>query len=155
MPPKSSHARSSANDIQYPLQLIRSGEWNSLTSISTGKQKLTTGLMQSLVDSYRQRDDVFYGHFLQTILLLSNETNIDEDVRRLFGSWGCRTVFLLSAAYRTIDGPCFFSSRGVFRAWRIYPDTQDSFVLSTVPSRKDEYAYVGFRTASPLLTDGI
>lgn len=86
------------------------------------------------------KDDVFSIEFLKYVLIVSDEAYISESVSDLLASWGCLVVFILPFSlpeFQQISrGPYFFSSRGLFSAWGIYPDDKEAFVLSTIPSQK-------------------
>lgn len=89
--------------------------------------------------SYQQRDDVFCDAFLNHVLLVSDAPTVDEPVRDLLASWGCLTIFQLPSTENVRSGPYFFSTCGLYSAWRIFPDDKDAFVLSTIPSQADPY----------------
>lgn len=90
-------------------------------------------------DDYRIQDDVISNNFLTSILVISAGQTLTEDVIRFFGLWGCRTVFLVvPAGPPVLGGPCFFSSRGIFQAWKLYADTQEAFIKSATAVQDDE-----------------
>lgn len=91
-----------------------------------------------IIDDFNKRDDVFCTNFLASILVISTVQTLSEDILRLFGSWGCRKAFLIApSSTPVLGGPYFFSSRGIFQSWRLYADTQEAFVLSTIPVQGD------------------
>lgn len=91
-----------------------------------------------MIGDYRKRDDVFCNDFLTSILVISAGQTLSEDLLRLFGSWGCRTAFVVKRTEPSVlGGPYFFSSRGIFQAWRLYADTQEAFIMSTIPVQDD------------------
>lgn len=75
--------------------------------------------------------------FLETMILVTVEDSLGQDVQQLLIAMGCRMVYLLPPSYPLVKGPLFFSSKGVFRTSRLYADTQEAFVLSSVPSQAD------------------
>lgn len=87
--------------------------------------------------SYSEQDDVFCDDFLTNVLILTDDTSISDSVQGLLNSWGCSNAFLLSSSDQVSPGPYFFSSSGIYSAWRLYPDDYDAFVLSTTPSQTD------------------
>lgn len=88
---------------------------------------------------YLQQDDVFCDPFLKNILILSEETSISTSVQELLASWGCTAAYIAPISQPISPGPYFFSSRGLFSAWRLFPDDKDAFVLSTIPSQLDSH----------------
>ena len=63
----------------------------------------------------------------------SVQSVISDDVRKYLISQNCKTLFMLSTKYGITRGPYFYSRRGIFRTCRLYPDTQETFTLSTIP----------------------
>ena len=98
---------------------------------------MTYDVACGIISGYKEYDDVFSAKFLKSILLVTTEQTVAAEVLRLFGSWGCRTVYLIPPKEALLEGPLFFSSSGIFKAWRLYPDTQEAFVMSTVPVQGD------------------
>ncbi|KAG8354225.1 hypothetical protein FVEN_g7650 [Fusarium venenatum] len=90
---------------------------------------------------YSKEDDVFCDEFLKTILILTDNRSISESVQGILSEWGCTSVFLQSRSQDISPGPYFFSSRGIYSAWRLYSDDHDAFVLSTTPSQTDCETY--------------
>jgi hypothetical protein len=98
--------------------------------------------LQKAYTSFSQKDDVFCDAFLKTVLLLSDQDPVEDSVHELLASWGCHTVLVVPTLHCIPPGPYFFSSRGIFLAWRLFPDEQNAFVLSTIPSQEDSHTYV-------------
>jgi hypothetical protein len=98
--------------------------------------------MQAKLHHYSQHDDVFCSCFLKNILLVTDDKPVDHMVLKYFASKGCVTLFVIPRQCRFREGPYFFSSRGIFWAWRLFPDTQEAFVTSTIPSQHDSYMSV-------------
>ncbi|XEV04981.1 hypothetical protein FSHL1_010268 [Fusarium sambucinum] len=118
-----------------------SAHFTPLTCFVLGK---TQSMEDDLIDArlkYSTQDDVFCDAFLNTILILTDNTSISESVQGILSEWGCTTVFLQSRSKEICPGPYFFSSRGIYSAWRLYPDDHDAFVLSTTPSQTDFETY--------------
>lgn len=98
---------------------------------------VTEECILDLYDKYLQNDDVFCKRFLKTTLLVTDEVSLDDSVLSFLASVGCLVVFLVRSEHKVEPGPYFFSRRGIFWAWRLFPDYQEAFILSTIPSQED------------------
>ena len=94
---------------------------------------LTVNSVRAVISDYTMSDDVFCSRFLKTVMLITDERWLAKDVRNFLVSQNCKTLFMLSTKYAICRGPYFFSRRGIFRTCRLYPDTHESFTLSTIP----------------------
>jgi hypothetical protein len=82
-------------------------------------------------------DDVFSADFLPTIILITNQLPEDfgSEIIAFLTSKGCKSLYLARpelAAWS--EGPFFYSSRGIFSAWRLYADPEEVFIVATIPS---------------------
>ena len=119
-------------------RLSDNAEFDVLTVINDEGVPVTCERAKHVIDDYKKRDDVFSNDFLTSILVITSGQTLSDDVLRLFGLWGCRVVFLVAPSGPSIlGGPYFFSSRGIFQAWRLYADTQEAFLMSTIPVQGD------------------
>jgi hypothetical protein len=108
-----------------------------LTCFVVKDKSITPRVLQALRDDFVRVDDVFCDSFLETILLVANDDSVSDVAIQLLKSWGCSTVYQLPFNYEIAPGPYFYSVSGIFWAWRLFPDEQEAFVLSTIPSQKD------------------
>ena len=103
--------------LQYLFRLTDTAELDALTIFNDEGLPITCETAKNMVDDYRKRDDVFSADFLASILIVTAGQTLSEDVLHLFGSWGCRTVFLVArAGSPLLGGPYLYSSRGIFHA---------------------------------------
>jgi hypothetical protein len=89
---------------------------------------------------YFKTDDVFSNSFLTTILLITDQgsTDFKSEIATFFSSQGCKALYIArSGSISWAEGPYFYSSRGLFAAWRLYPDSGETFIAATVPSQTD------------------
>ncbi|CEI68082.1 unnamed protein product [Fusarium venenatum] len=112
-----------------------------LTCFVLGKTHSMESDLRDARLKYSKEDDVFCDEFLKTILILTDNRSISESVQGILSEWGCTSVFLQSRSQDISPGPYFFSSRGIYSAWRLYSDDHDAFVLSTTPSQTDCETY--------------
>ncbi|KAI0439741.1 amidase-like protein [Xylaria telfairii] len=132
----------------YEVRLTDSPHLDTLTCFFLPKTTNLKDQLQKAYLSYRQNDDVFCDAFLAHVLLVSDETAVDETVLDLLKSWGCVTIFQLPAAEEVAPGPYFFSTSGLHSAWRLFPDDQDAFILSTIPTQWDPHTYENLNAAA-------
>jgi hypothetical protein len=88
-------------------------------------------------ERFEQTDDVFCISFLKTILLVIRLACLSDDLIDLFKLCGCSTVFILPPDLEICSGPYLYSVSGIYWAWRLFPDEQEAFFLSTIPSQQD------------------
>ncbi|KAI1764170.1 amidase-like protein [Hypoxylon sp. FL1150] len=143
----------------HAIKLTESPDLDCLTcfipatsfSVKDEKRAPLKDYLENEYNTYLQ-DDVFSPEFLKYVLLVSDEVCISESVRDLLASWGCLFVFTVPPSHPQVQqisrGPYFFSSRGLFPAWGIYPDSKEAFVLSTIPSQKKSYTYENLNAAA-------
>ncbi|KAK0701529.1 amidase signature domain-containing protein [Apiosordaria backusii] len=94
--------------------------------------------IRELIAQYQQDDDVMASSFLTTILLVTTDRTLHDDVIQLLKSLGCKAIYLLTQPL-VPKGPFFYSSEGIFRAARLYADTEEAFTLSTSAVSSKEY----------------
>jgi hypothetical protein len=61
---------------------------------------------------------------------------MDPEALDLLSSFGRKRIFLSNSNLG--KGPFFYSCNGIFRTFRLYPDTHDAFVTSAIPSPSDK-----------------
>ncbi|RDW76548.1 uncharacterized protein DSM5745_06540 [Aspergillus mulundensis] len=115
-----------------------------VTVITSPNATLTASCLNSTISDYLARDDVLTKGFLSAFyfqgpedLTLAPET---ESLLQTFGT--TRVLWAPSQDTVTLaDGPYFATGSGLHRAWRLYDDHTNSFVLPTIPSPTDVDAY--------------
>ncbi|KAK4206323.1 amidase signature domain-containing protein [Rhypophila decipiens] len=100
-------------------------------------QSLEKAIRQDLGD-----DDVLCPRFMTSIILITDERSVDSDALQLLTSYGCKKLFLLPSSSTLGKGPFFYSSGGIFRVFRLYPDTHDAFVTSFKRTKEQPLAGV-------------
>ncbi|KAI3534646.1 hypothetical protein CSPX01_11941 [Colletotrichum filicis] len=121
----------------YNIQLTDSPDIETLSCFILNSTSNLRDDLQKAYLSWLQDDDVFCDIFLRNVCLVSTEVDIEESVLQLLASWGCQYLFHIPGGERISPGPYFFSSRGIFSPWRLFPDDSESFVLSTIPTQQD------------------
>ncbi|KUJ06160.1 amidase signature enzyme [Mollisia scopiformis] len=83
-------------------------------------------------------DDVFDNYFLEIVILI-RASLVATELSALFSQYLCsigvkRVGFVvdrsLAASKKLLDGPYFSSNEGLFRLWKLFPDSQSAFVAS-------------------------
>lgn len=114
-------------------------EWEPIALIDSRREAVTLKNLKTRLD-YFKTDDVFSSSFMTTVLLLTEEcsTTITEDVAAFLSSEGCNHLHVASPGPISYgEGPYFYSSRGLFAAWRLYADLGEAFIAATIPSQED------------------
>jgi hypothetical protein len=119
--------------------LKSSPEWAPLTVINSDGLPITRRLLKMKFDLFAA-DDVFSADFLPTIILITNQIpkDISGEIVSFLSSKGCKSLYLARPEYPAwSEGPFFYSSRGIFSAWRLYADPEEAFIAATIPSQSD------------------
>ncbi|KAI1130918.1 amidase-like protein [Nemania abortiva] len=133
----------------YEVRLTDSPHLDTLTCFVLPRKSNLRDQLEEACLYYRQNDDVFCNNFLTHVLLISDESPVDDSALDLIKSWGCLTIFHLPVAENTPPpGPYFFSACGLYSAWRIFPDDKDAFILSTIPTQDDPHIYQNLNAAA-------
>ncbi|XDG10234.1 hypothetical protein ABKA04_009849 [Annulohypoxylon sp. FPYF3050] len=91
--------------------------------------------LENKIRSFLDEDDVFCPLFLENVVFLSDnkqflaQTEIVDQFRKL---WLTKGFIVLDQKQVNAEGPYFLTSRGLHRAWRLYPDSFDCFFLSVI-----------------------
>ncbi|KAJ5614211.1 amidase-like protein [Penicillium herquei] len=131
-----------------PLKLSATAVLAPLAVLLVRDNQLTTKYVGELIHEYLREDDVLCSEFLSTKIFVTEQDDVDEEVLLCLASFGCKTLYLLPTTYSLTKGPYFYSCEGLFRTSRLYPDTQEAFVLSTVPSQNDKNLYMNLNASS-------
>ncbi|KAI2472684.1 amidase signature domain-containing protein [Annulohypoxylon bovei var. microspora] len=94
------------------------------------------------VRSFLNEDDVFCSLFLQNVVFLSDNKQIlaqKEIIDSFQRLWLTNTFTVLDRNRVDAEGPYFLTSRGLHRAWRLYPDSLDCFFLSVTAINDGSY----------------
>ncbi|KAK0643200.1 hypothetical protein B0T16DRAFT_512393 [Cercophora newfieldiana] len=120
----------------HPLKLSESSAIRQLVSFIPPEGPISCQSLQKVIQQDLQDDDVLSSSFLGSIVLVTQETSLDRETLGLLSSFGCKRLFLTNTNIG--KGPFFFSCKGIFRVFRLYPDTHDAFVTSVIPSLADK-----------------
>ncbi|KAK3344483.1 amidase-like protein [Lasiosphaeria hispida] len=131
------------SQCDHGIQLTESPHLDLRACFVLGNSTNLADTLQKAHISWLQNDDVFCDAFLKNVLLVTNETSFSASVLQLLASWGCRTLFHVASTEKVLPGPYFFSSLGLYCAWRLFPDDKGAFILSTIPSQEDPYTVWG------------
>ncbi|KAI0201069.1 amidase signature domain-containing protein [Astrocystis sublimbata] len=123
----------------HSLRLSKSSAIEPLASFIAPEGSLTSQSLRNLIEHDLRHDDVLCSSFMTSIALITPETSLDPDTLEVLASFGCKRLFLTNGNLG--NGPFFYSCNGIFRAFRLYPDTHDAFVTSVIPSPSDKNRY--------------
>lgn len=118
---------------------MSSPEWAPIALIDSSRDAVTSASLKAKLD-YFKTDDVFSPSFMTTILLITDECSakIGDDATAFLSSQGCKHLHVASPGPVSCEeGPYFYSSRGLFAAWRLYADPGEAFIAATIPSQDD------------------
>ncbi|KAF3066593.1 Amidase 1 [Daldinia childiae] len=134
-----------SNKVQGPPVFeLYPGEYMPVIVMSIDQNSSQKSVLEE-IKLFQAEDDVFSKGFLSNIVVMHGPV---KDINRLrdtltslptnaiTGDWAPNTVLSVgSPSNSTPDGP-YFLSQGLhlFEAWRLYPDTQNSFVTGIIPS---------------------
>ncbi|KAK8062355.1 amidase signature enzyme [Apiospora hydei] len=97
--------------------------------------------------SHFLENDEFCNSFFETVLLITDKA-LEKHACNILSGWGCTRFKQISTKTRIPPGPYFYSSSGLFKAWRLFPDDQNAFILSTIPSQHNPQAYEPLNAAA-------
>ncbi|OJJ97044.1 hypothetical protein ASPACDRAFT_45900 [Aspergillus aculeatus ATCC 16872] len=115
-----------------------------VTVFTSREALITASWIHSTVSDFLVRDDVYNKRFFDAFYLQGPEgLAMAGDADSLLKSFGTSQVFWALSQHNTTlpDGPYFATSSGLHRAWRLYEDHTNSFVLPTIPSANDANVY--------------
>lgn len=122
---------------KHPLKLSSSAALEQLAAFFIPHGSIITSqLLQGIIQQDLQDDDVLCASFMRSVMLVTQETSLDPEALQVLSSFGCKRLFLANTDLG--KGPYFYSSNGIYRVFRLYPDTHDAFVTSTIPSPSDK-----------------
>jgi hypothetical protein len=116
-----------------------SPEWAPITLIDIGTGAVTLPILKTKLSHFKT-DDVFSLSFLTTILLVTEECpgKISDNAVAFLSSQGCKYLHVATPGLVSWEeGPYFYSSRGLFAAWRLYADPGEAFIAATIPCQGD------------------
>ncbi|KAJ8129848.1 hypothetical protein O1611_g3785 [Lasiodiplodia mahajangana] len=142
----------------------RSGqsEYKPVVVVSANRLSLENTLPDVIGSFLEINDDVFSLKFLTDTIIVQGEssdlTRVQEQwtmppPNPITGSWVPRTVLTMTSPEQNIpDGP-YFLSEGcrLSQAWRLYPDTHDSFTTGFIPLETSEEGKESFKPLNILL----
>lgn len=120
-------------------KIASSPEWAPIALIDSRGEAVTSTNLKAKLDHFKT-DDVFSSSFMTTILLITADcsTKISDDAASFLSSQGCKHLHVASPGPISCEeGPYFYSSRGLFAAWRLYADPGEAFIAATIPSQND------------------
>ncbi|KAI1365982.1 amidase signature enzyme [Xylaria arbuscula] len=96
--------------------------------------------LSDMIDSYMKEDDVFEEFFLSNIIVVGNspgDVALSQDLDQVAQKHNA-SVFLLKPINKSPGefsiGPYFLTGDGLYKALKLYPDTQEAFVSSALIS---------------------
>jgi hypothetical protein len=110
-------------------------------------EEITIEIIHDRIIHFQKIDDVFSSKFLRAVIIVTAvyREDLDDEFKSFMSSKGCKDIFIVQLEDPDIgslnEGPYFYNSRGLFSAWRLFPDVQEAFVLSVIPSQSDPQMY--------------
>ncbi|KAI9742011.1 MAG: hypothetical protein M1834_000400 [Cirrosporium novae-zelandiae] len=130
----------------YPLSL---GESVPLTVITTNGTTLTADFLESIIQAYRNEDDVWSPAFLKSVYIQysgsGSNVSLGPEATAIFNRYGVHlTISSRSNPNATLvpNGPYILSSTGnIHQVYRLYEDIQGAFIYGTIPTENGGYTY--------------
>lgn len=102
----------------------------------------TMSELQAILDDFKTKDDVWSRDFIQSIIVQTAEfdrklTEDEKDILRSLGASDIHLFYNGVPAAQLPQGPYFLHYGLLHQAYRLYPDTADAFIVSTVPDDGD------------------
>ncbi|KAL4899038.1 hypothetical protein BDW74DRAFT_171806 [Aspergillus multicolor] len=139
------------HDVQYyvpsSVELVHDFDTKEpfpVTVITSPSVTLTALWLNSTISDYLTQDDVLTTGFLSAFYFQGPRgLTLSTDAKSFLHTFGTTKVLWASSYSNTTlaDGPYFATSSGLHRAWRLYDDHTNSFVLPTIPSPTDANTY--------------
>ncbi|KAL3488552.1 amidase signature enzyme [Aspergillus germanicus] len=115
-----------------------------VTVVTSPSRDISASWLNSTFSDFLSRDDVFTLGFAQAIFFQGPEgLALRNDADELLKTIGTKRVFWSSPSCNSTlpPGPYFATSSGLHRAWRLYDDSTESFVLPCIQSPNDTDRY--------------
>lgn len=97
----------------------------------------TTSELQAILNDFETKDDVWTRDFIGTIVIQTPEIDrkLMEDEMNILRSLGASDIRLFPNGVpgaQLPQGPYFLHYGQLHQAYRLYPDTADAFIVSTI-----------------------
>ncbi|KAH6973823.1 amidase signature domain-containing protein [Ilyonectria sp. MPI-CAGE-AT-0026] len=123
----------------------------------------TVKALDATIQRFLACDDVFDRSFLASVVFVTSSVfpePLSPDMATFLKAQGTRRVAILDESFLTkrsaslSEGPYFMNPTGLFRVWKLQPDTQGAFVASLIQHESKQIAYLNAATAeaAPNLT---
>ncbi|KAK6527768.1 hypothetical protein TWF694_004748 [Orbilia ellipsospora] len=118
---------SNANANAIPASLIKLPSLSSIASLEDH--------IQQIFNEFTTSDDVFSQDFQENLVIQLSSAIEREQAQKSFAVLNkFKSVHLLdSADDRVPPGPYFIQHSQIHQAWKLYPDTLEGFVITTIP----------------------
>ncbi|KAI0416119.1 amidase signature domain-containing protein [Xylaria grammica] len=136
------------HDSSLPLRIKDISGVQPATVINTNG---SVPSLKSAIDRFTETDDVFNPDFLSFVVLVftNGQLQLSKPTYEYLISQGARRVALVDCSSWANgflnEGPYFATNDGLFRTWKLLPDTHGAFVSSLV---QDENRVIGYLNAA-------
>lgn len=97
---------------------------------------VTPEFLQMTIDRFEQEDDVWSRDFLESVIFVAlTVTELADDVLHLAKAKGVKNIYTSTDSPR--EGPYWLSRGSLNQVYRLYPDTAEAFIVSTIQSAND------------------
>ncbi|KAL3477183.1 amidase signature enzyme [Aspergillus californicus] len=111
-----------------------------VTVVTSTEKIISASWLNETIAGFIARDDVYSEAFLSALYLQGPEgVTLADDAEELIQSLETKLVFYASSLCTAPlpNGPYFATCSGLHRAWRLYDDFTNSFILASTPSADD------------------
>ncbi|KAF7515216.1 hypothetical protein PCG10_003565 [Penicillium crustosum] len=122
-------------DVKEPLPI---------TVVTSTKKSISAAWLNETIADFKASDDVYSVDFLSAFYFQGPEgVTLASDARELVRNLKPHFVEFSHSSFHDAlpDGPYFATRYGLHRAWRLYDDFSNSFVLASVPSDESSDIY--------------
>ncbi|KAK9475713.1 amidase signature enzyme [Lipomyces japonicus] len=115
-----------------------------VTVVTSTEITVTAAWLNTTLSSFLAKDDVYSEEFFASFYLQGPAgVHLADDASEWVQSVGSKALFIAEndCGDNLLDGPYFASCTGLHRAWRLYDDYTNSFLLPTIPSADDPNTY--------------
>ncbi|KAK0112717.1 hypothetical protein ONS95_014453 [Cadophora gregata] len=122
------------------------------TVIEVGSAHMCPDSLDEIITRFGRSDDVWSKAFLRNIVIQTNGgvSSVRPDTQQFLSLLGTRNIYysqVLTKSKKYPEGPYFLDRGKLHQAYRLYPDTSESFIVATVPTH-DPFHYKSLDAAA-------
>jgi len=97
---------------------------------------VTSEFLKTTINRFSRVDDVWSRNFLESVIFVgSTMSKLTDDALRLARTYGVKNIYASEGSHK--EGPYLLSGESLHEVSRLYPDTAEAFIVSTIQSSND------------------